>query len=120
MCVAIRHTRGNALHFNFQVNFSDAKIDLEIEVKSIATRMPDRDTHLLSADFLDAEKFPHITFRSTSFKKINEEEFELKGDLTIRSVSKPFTFKVTYGGQVVDPWGNLRAGFHIEGSRNRF
>jgi polyisoprenoid-binding protein YceI len=101
-------------------DFENATIALDIEVSSIDTKMTDRDNHLRSADFFDAEKFPLIRFVSTEMKKINEEEYLLKGDMLIKDITRPIEFKVNYGGQVQDPWGNIRSGFTLEGSINRF
>jgi len=102
------------------LEFADAKIELEINVASIDTKMADRDNHLRGADFFDAEKFPTIKFVSTSMKKINDEDYSLKGNITIKDVTKEIEFKVNYGGQVIDPWGNIRSGFTLESSIDRF
>ena len=102
------------------LDFENAKIDLEIDVKSINTNMADRDNHLRSPDFFDAEKFPVIRFVSTEMKKLNDEDYLLKGNITIKDVTKPIEFKVNYGGQVIDPWGNIRSGFTLESAIDRF
>jgi len=101
-------------------DFENAKIELEIEVDSINTGVADRDGHLKSADFFDVANFSTIKFSSKEMKKINEEEYILSGDITIKSITKPIEFKVNYGGQLIDPYGNLRAGFGLEGSIDRF
>ena len=101
-------------------DFTDAKVELEIDTKSINTHSEDRDNHLRSADFFDAENFPTIKFVSSSFKKINDEEYKLNGNITIKGITRPIEFNVNYGGQVVDPWGNVRAGFTLESSIDRF
>jgi polyisoprenoid-binding protein YceI len=102
------------------LNFEGAKIELEIDVNSIDTKMPDRDNHLKSADFFDVEKFPVIKFVSTEMRKINEEEYKLLGNITIKAITKPIEFHVNYGGQVIDPWGNIRSGFTLESAIDRF
>ena len=102
------------------LDFSDAKIELEIDVKSINTNTEDRDKHLLSAEFFDAEKYPTIKFVSKSMIKINDEDYKLIGDITIKGITKSIEFKANYGGQLIDPWGNVRAGFNIESSIDRF
>ncbi len=102
------------------LDFADAKIELEIDVKSINTGAVDRDNHLRAADFFDVEKFPAIKFVSKSMTKINDEEYKLTGDITIKGITKTIDFKVIYGGQIIDPWGNVRAGFTIDGSVDRF
>jgi polyisoprenoid-binding protein YceI len=123
--MVISQTKGAFENYKLNVTtnglqFENAKIDLEIDVKSINTNMPDRDNHLRSADFFDAGKFPTIKFVSTEMKKLNEEEYILKGDITIKEITKPIEFKVDYGGQVIDPWGNIRSGFTLESSIDRF
>jgi polyisoprenoid-binding protein YceI len=82
--------------------------------------MKDRDNHLRSADFFDATQFPYIKFVSRSMAKINEEDYKLIGDITIKGITRSIEFKVNFGGQVIDPWGNIRAGFTLESSINRF
>jgi polyisoprenoid-binding protein YceI len=123
--MVISQTKGAFENYRLTVesngtDFSDAAIELEIDVKSINTNMPDRDAHLRSADFFDAEQFPLIHFVSESMTKVNDEDYLLKGNITIKGVTKPIEFKVNYGGQVIDPWGNLRAGFTLESSVDRF
>ena len=88
-------------------------------MNSINTATADRDAHLKSPDFFDVEKFPTITFVSKSFTKINDEDYTLTGDFTIKGITKTIDFKVTYGGQIVDPYGNLRAGFSLESAIDR-
>jgi len=100
-------------------NFENAKIEFTGDVDSITTGNADRDTHLLSPDFFDAEKNPKLTFSATSFKKQNEGEYELKGDLTLHGVTKPVKLDVEFGGLAKDPWGNLKAGMSITGKINR-
>jgi polyisoprenoid-binding protein YceI len=102
------------------LDFEDAKIELEIDVKSINTNMADRDNHLRSVDFFDVEKYPTIKFISKSMQKINDEEYKLIGNITVKDITRPIEFKVNYGGQVIDPWGNIRTGFGLEGAIDRF
>lgn len=100
-------------------NFEDAAISFAAKINSISTGVADRDAHLKSDDFFNAEKYPELKFLSTSFKKLNNEEYSLKGDLTIRDITKPVDLKVVYGGTVTDPYGNTKAGFEISGKINR-
>jgi polyisoprenoid-binding protein YceI len=100
-------------------DFSDAKISFEADVDSISTNNEQRDGHLKSDDFFSVEKFPKLTFASTSIVKKDDEEYELDGNLTIRDITKPVKLKVTYAGTMVDPWGQTKAGFEIEGKINR-
>ncbi|HKJ32383.1 MAG TPA: YceI family protein [Balneolales bacterium] len=96
-----------------------AEIHFEADADSVFTGVEQRDNHLKSDDFFNAEKFPKITFDSTSFKKTGDDEYELKGDLTIRDVTKPVTLKVEHGGTIVDQNGDTKAGFDVTGKINR-
>jgi polyisoprenoid-binding protein YceI len=100
-------------------NFNNAKINFTADIDSINTRNADRDTHLKSGDFFDAEKFPKMSFVATDSSKLGEDEFTLTGDLTIRDVTKSVTLKGEFGGVGQDPWGNTKAGFTITGKFNR-
>ncbi len=100
-------------------DFSTAKISLKAALNTINTGNEQRDAHLKSDDFFSAEKFPYMTFESTSIEKKNEEEFTIHGDLTIRDVTKSVSLKAELGGIAKDPWGNLKAGFTVSGSINR-
>lgn len=100
-------------------DFSDAKATFEADINSITTNNEQRDGHLKSDDFFSADKFPKLTFVSTSFVKINDEDYKLTGDLTIKGVTKSVTLDVTYGGTTNDPWGQTKAGFEINGKINR-
>jgi polyisoprenoid-binding protein YceI len=100
-------------------DLSDAKVIFEAETASVNTNNEQRDAHLKSDDFFNAERFPKITFRSTAIKKTGEDEYKLTGDLTIRDITKPLTVNVVYGGQIVDPYGQTKAGFEIDGKINR-
>ena len=100
-------------------NFTDAKIQFSADIDSIDTNMPQRDGHLKSADFFDAENHPKLTFVSTSFTKKDEDTYILTGDLTMRGTTKSVTLSATYGGQMVDFYGNTKVGFEIAGKVNR-
>lgn len=100
-------------------DFSDATISFSANINSIDTNNEQRDTHLKSADFFDAEKYPTLSFTSTSFTKKSDEEYELKGNLTIKDVTKEVTLATIYGGTMTDPWGQVKAGFEINGKINR-
>jgi polyisoprenoid-binding protein YceI len=98
----------------FGETVEDASATATIQVASVATGSPDRDGHLKSADFFDAEQFPTMHFVSTSF-----DGETLTGDLTIKDVTKPVTFDVEFGGVGQDPWGNTKAGFEATTTVNR-
>lgn len=99
-------------------DFQDAKINFSIDINSIDTNQTMRDEHLKGPEF-ESEKYPHIKFQSTSFKKTDDDEYELKGDLTIKDVTKPVTLEVEFGGAATDFYGNTKAGFEITGKINR-
>ncbi len=94
----------------------------EIDTASIDTRDDQRDTHLKSADFLEVDKFPLITYKSTSVRPKGGDEYEVVGDLTIKGTTKPITLDVTFSGLQKDPWGGTRIGFEAstEFSRKEF
>lgn len=100
-------------------HFENAKFSFSAKVSSINTNDEKRDTHLKSADFFDAEKFPKLSFSSTSFTKKGDDIFELIGNLTIKGITKPVTLTAIYGGIAIDPWANTKAGFEIKGAIDR-
>jgi len=103
-----------------KTDFDQAKIDFSIDVNSINTRVEARDNHLRSDDFFNAEKFPTMTLKSVSFKKIKGSDYELLADLTIRDVTKRVKFNVKqHNGIITDPWGKTRVGFTATTSINR-
>jgi polyisoprenoid-binding protein YceI len=100
-------------------NFEDANISFALNIDSIDTNQSQRDEHLKSAEFFDAAQYPQITFKSTSFKKTDEDEFELTGDLTIKGITKSVKLTAEYGGSTNDFYGNTKAGFEVTGKINR-
>ncbi|MBS1747536.1 MAG: YceI family protein [Bacteroidetes bacterium] len=100
-------------------DFSDASIQFEADVNSVSTNSEQRDNHLKNDDFFNAEKFPKIKFQSTSVEKNGDNEFVLRGNLTIRDITKNVSLKVEHGGSVLDPWGQTREGFEVSGKINR-
>lgn len=97
---------------------SSSKVELSIDVASIETGSADRDGHLKSADFFDAETYPTITFRSTDVQR-DGSGWAVTGDLTIKDVTKPVTVEFEHTGSARDPFGNLRVGFEGETTINR-
>ncbi|MCB0495296.1 MAG: YceI family protein [Cyclobacteriaceae bacterium] len=95
-------------------NFEDASVNVTIDVDSISTKNADRDAHLKSDDFFNAEKHPAITFKSVKF-----DGASLVGDLTIRDITKRISLDVEYNGTAVDPYGQTKAGFELTGEINR-
>jgi polyisoprenoid-binding protein YceI len=95
-----------------------SNIEFTADIDSIDTNNQQRDTHLKSADFFDAETHEKLRFIGKKYE-VNGESGQLHGDLTIRGVTKPVTVKVEFGGIVVDPYGQTKAGFTIEGKISR-
>lgn len=100
-------------------DFVGANINFSASTASINTGNADRDGHLKSDDFFNAETYPNLTFMSTAFTKISDSNYLLKGDFTIRDVTKPIELLVEYGGTATDPWGNVKVGFEINGKISR-
>lgn len=100
-------------------DLSDARVTFEADVTSIDTKNEQRDTHLKSDDFFNADPFPKLTFKSTSIEKTCDDEYKLTGDLTVRDITKPINLKVEYNGSTKDPWGFERMGFEVSGKINR-
>lgn len=99
-------------------NFENAVIEFSADIDSINTNNTDRDNHLKSGDFFDAENHPKLTFKASSFAK-DGGDYELTGDLTLRGVTKSVKFPVEFSGLMKDPWGNTKAGLNISGKINR-
>lgn len=101
-------------------DFTTAKsIVFTADVSTINTNNADRDTHLKSADFFDVEKNKELVFKGKKYEHVSGDTYKLHGDLTIKGVSKPVTVNVDFGGIVVDPYGQTKAGFTITGKINR-
>jgi polyisoprenoid-binding protein YceI len=112
----VSNVRGRFNDFSGTVEM-DAKapqkssVEFHIKADSIDTGNADRDKHLKTADFFDAEKFPEITFKSDSVKPTGKNKYDVTGTLTLHGVSKKVTLPVTFLGEAKDPWGGTRAGF---------
>ncbi|MFD2245242.1 YceI family protein [Pontibacter ruber] len=89
------------------------------DVNSISTNNEQRDTHLKSPDFFDVEQHSEIRFVGTKYEHVGGDRFKLHGDLTIRDITKPVTVDVEFGGIVVDPYGQTKAGFTVNGKISR-
>ena len=87
----------------------DATVEASVDVASVDTKDEGRDNHLRSADFFDVENFPTMEFVSTG-ARVEDGDFFVDGDLTIRGVTKPVSFEFDFGGFGTDPWGNYKAG----------
>lgn len=111
-------------HFDLVVETEDddftkaKKLEFTADAASIDTNSEQRDAHLRSADFFDAEKFGQIRFSGKVLERAGDD-YKLSGDLTIRGVTKPVTVNVHFGGIVIDPYGQTKAGFEVEGKISR-
>ena len=92
-------------------NPENSSVTASIDVASIDTNVPDRDAHLRSDDFFNAEQYPKITFASTRVEKAGRSDYKVHGVLTIRDVSRPVVLNTEFEGEIDDPWGNRRAAF---------
>jgi polyisoprenoid-binding protein YceI len=99
---------------------TQSSVEATIDVATVATGAADRDGHLKSADFFDAEQFPTLTFKSTSVEPKGKGEFSVTGDFTLHGVTKPVTFSVEeFSDPAKDPWGNQRVGLIATTKINR-
>ena len=101
-------------------DFSDAIFELTAKTASINTRVEDRDNHLKSEDFFHVEKYPTLTYKSTSVKKQGKDTYKLNGNLTLNGVTKPVTMDLVYRGTVENPMNKKQtAGFQVTGTIKR-
>jgi polyisoprenoid-binding protein YceI len=112
----ISNVRGRFENFSGAVEFDEknpakSTVDLQIEAASINTREAQRDGHLKSPDFLNAEQYPHLTFKCKRVEKTDSEHGRIVGDLTIRDVTREVVLDTEYNGQAKSPWGTVSAGF---------
>jgi polyisoprenoid-binding protein YceI len=124
----VRHlltkVRGRFTDFSGTIAFDEvvpdgSSVNFSINAASIDTSSADRDAHLRSEDFFAVDKFPAITFVSSTVTKKRDDLFEVDGTLTIRDVARRITLPVSYLGTAKDPWGNARVGFETEIIVNR-
>jgi polyisoprenoid-binding protein YceI len=113
---------GKFTSFNATANANDdftyADVNFTVDVNFITTGNEQRDGHIKSDDFFNAEQFPTLTFKSTAISKIGSG-IKLTGDLTIRDITKSITLDVVYNGTMTDFYGNVKAGFEVTGVINR-
>jgi len=120
----ITNVKGEFRNFNVSVesdgsDFSNAKVSVSIDADSISTNNADRDTHLKSAEFFDTANHKRITFESTELNKLDQDNYQLKGILSIKGTNKEVVLDVDFGGYIKDPYGNEKAGFSVSGKFNR-
>ncbi len=100
-------------------DFENANATFTADIDSISTNNEDRDQHLKSDDFFNAEEYPQLTFESKNFEKTGDGKYKVTGDLTIRDITKEIELDVVHGGTVGDPYGQTKAGFEVTGTINR-
>lgn len=102
-------------------DFSDLQVNVSVHIDSIDTNDAQRDAHLKTDDFFNAEKFPEMKFESTGLEPTSTANaYKMHGNLTIRDITKPVIFDLEYAGTVPqDPFGHTKAGFFLSGSINR-
>jgi len=123
--LVITDVEGNFKNYEAEItttgdDFTKSTINFSINTKSIDTDNEDRDKHLQSDDFFNSEKYPQMTFKGKSMKKVGDNKYKLVGDFTIRDVTKQVELDVKYNGTVKDPWGNTKSGFKVTGEIDRF
>lgn len=112
----ISNVRGRFEKFDGEVEFDEenpsaSSVDVKIDAASINTKERQRDDHLRSADFLNAEKYPYLTFKSKRVEVIDDQHGRIIGDLTIRDITREVVLDTRYSGTAKSPWGNTSAGF---------
>ncbi len=122
--MVVSKTRGRFTRWSGQLRFDPAdpaasSVEVTIDPASVDTADAQRDAHLRSADFFDAEKFPAATFRSTKVEDLGGDRYRVTGDLTLRGVTNSVVLDVSYEGAGKDPWGGERAGFNATTSIDR-
>jgi polyisoprenoid-binding protein YceI len=122
--MVVSKVRGRFTKFSGTLTLDDgdlsrSRVEVAIDAASIDTGTPQRDGHLRSPDFLDAERFPELRFNSARVEKVAEDRYRVTGGLTIRDVTREVVLDVEYGGRAKDPWGNERVGFIAKTSFDR-
>src|SRR5690606_9779575 len=116
------NVKGNFNDYSAEIDFDndlkEANLQFEAKVNSIFTNNTDRDNHLKSADFFDAEQYPTLNFKSTKIEG-DGNEYQITGDLTIKGITKPVTLNTEFSGLMTDPWGNTKVGINLDGKINR-
>lgn len=120
----ISNVKGEFQKFNASIeavgtDFQHARVQATMDASSIFTNEENRDKHLRSADFFNAEQHPHLEFNGTAMDFLGDNEYKLRGDLTIKGITHPVTLDVEFGGRNTDPWGNEKLAFELHGRINR-
>jgi polyisoprenoid-binding protein YceI len=123
LAVSVVRGRFNKFEGHFESpndDYTQARGEVKVEVASLESRSDQRDTHLRSADFFDAEKYPYITFKLTGIEPVDDENFRVKGELTVKEITKAITLDATVEGRMPDPFGaKERVGISARGQLNR-
>jgi polyisoprenoid-binding protein YceI len=121
--LGIASVKGSFASFEGTLVLGDDLADTQaygtVEVASVDTKESGRDEHLRSADFFDAENHPQLTYRSTEIRPIDDDTFDIVGELTMRGITRELTLRAELEGTETDPWGNERVGVEITGQLNR-
>lgn len=120
----ISNVKGEFKDFDVKMDVMDgdlskANILVKVDTPSISTNNTGRDNHLKSEDFFDVEKYPELSFETKSARRTGDDEYQLKGLLTIKDVSREVVLDMEFGGYMKDPYGNEKAGFSVSGKINR-
>jgi polyisoprenoid-binding protein YceI len=121
----ITNVRGQFKEFEASIytienDFMTAEIDFWINPASVDTGNTDRDKHLKGPDFFDVDQFKEINFAGNTYEKVdNDGSYEMWGELTIKGITKKIKLQVEFGGVIIDPWGDEKAGFSINGKIDR-
>ncbi len=120
----VTKVRGSFNEFEGSGNFdaetpTNSSLQLTVQAASIDTRNADRDGHLKGNDFFDMETYPQIIFSSTGVEQVDDNNYRVTGDLTIKGITKPVTVEFEYTGSATDPFGNHRIGFEGKTTVNR-
>ena len=101
-------------------DYTQARGEVKVDVASLESRSDQRDTHLRSADFFDSEKYPYLTFKLTAIEPVDDQNFRVRGDLTVKDITKPVVLDGTIEGRMADPFGaKERVGISLRGQINR-
>src|SRR6267378_3175478 len=123
LAVSVVRGRFNKFEGHFEGpddDYTKARGEVKIDVASLESRSDQRDTHLRSADFFDAEKHPYITYKLTRIEPVDDENFRAYGELTVKETTKPLVLDVTIEGRLPDPFGaKERVGISARGQINR-
>jgi polyisoprenoid-binding protein YceI len=121
--MGIATVRGEFREFEGKLEVGDdlstSKAYGKVKATSVETGEAQRDDHLRSPDFFDADQYPELSFESTRIEKLDDEEFRITGNLTIHGITNEIVLHADYQGTDVDPWGNERVGLEVTGQLSR-